>query len=64
MAPPAIRLEEIEDVALPLYQGAMIHQFDFCASAYRRIEGKRGFKWDADSIGATKRFEPQYLMGA
>jgi hypothetical protein len=56
-----IRLEEIEDVALPLYQGAMIHQFDFCASAYRRIEGKRGFKWEPLDW-ANKTIEPQYLM--
>ena len=41
----AVQLDDVEDVALPLYQGVMIHQFDFCASAYRRIEGKRGFKW-------------------
>ena len=47
----AVRMDEVEDVALPLYQGAMIHQFDFCAAAYRRIEGKRGFKWVADLLG-------------
>jgi hypothetical protein len=58
----AIRLEEVEDVALPLYQGAMIHQFDFCASACRRIEGKRGFRWVPINWEA-KQVEPQYLMG-
>ena len=57
-----IKLQEVEDVALPLYQGAMIHQFDFCAAAYRRIEGKRGFKWEAIAWPA-KYFNPQYLMG-
>jgi len=41
----ALQLEEVKEVALPLYQGAMFNQFDFCASAYRKIEGKRGFKW-------------------
>ena len=58
----AMQLEEVEDVALPLYQGAMIHQFDFCASAYRRIEGKRGFKW-VPMTWEEKRIEPQYLDG-
>jgi len=46
---------------LPLYQGAMIHQFDYCASAYRKIPGKRGFKWEPMSW-ENKRVEPQYLM--
>jgi hypothetical protein len=57
-----IQLKEIENVALPLYQGAMIHQYDFCASAYRRIEGKRGFKWESVSWEG-KAPGPQYLMG-
>jgi hypothetical protein len=57
----AVQLGQVEDVALPLYQGAMIHQFDFCASAYRRIEGKRGFKW-VQLKGDEKIVEPQYLM--
>jgi hypothetical protein len=58
----SIQLDEIVDIALPLYQGAMIHQYDFCASAYRRIEGKRGFKW-VPLDWTNKRIEPQYLMG-
>lgn len=57
-----IHLDEIEDAAVPLYQGAMIHQFDYCAAAYRRIEGKRGFKW-VPMDWVNKRVEPQYLMG-
>jgi hypothetical protein len=57
----AIHSEQIEDAALPLYQGAMIHQFDFCAAEYRRIEGKRGFKWVPTS-GEIRNVEPQYLM--
>jgi hypothetical protein len=57
----AVRLEEVEDSALPLYQGAMIQQFDFCASAYRKIEGKRGFKWVPAS--EERLVGPQYLMG-
>jgi hypothetical protein len=58
----AVRLDEIEDVALSLYQGGMINQFDYCASAYRRMEGKRGFKW-VPIAWDDKRLEPQYLMG-
>jgi hypothetical protein len=57
----AVAVNEVEDVALPLYQGAMIHQFDYCASAYRRIAGKRGFKWEPMAWDA-KQVEPQYLM--
>ena len=57
----AVQLEQVEDVALPLYQGAMIHQFDFRASGYRKIEGKRGFKW-VPLKGDEKAIEPQYLM--
>lgn len=57
-----IVIDEIEDLALPLYQGGMINQFDFCASAYRRMEGKRGFKWQPLSWD-SKQIEPQYLMG-
>lgn len=56
-----ILVGDVEDVALPLYQGAMINQLDFCASGYRRIEGKRGFKW-ASLAGQEKVVEPQFLM--
>lgn len=57
----AIQIDDIEDVALPLYQGAMINQFDFCSSGYRQDPGKRGFKWVPLSW-ITKSVEPQYLM--
>ena len=57
-----VQLGEAEDVALPLYQGGMMNQFDFCASAYRKVEGKRGFKWVPLSWD-DKQLEPQYLMG-
>jgi hypothetical protein len=56
-----VPLDDVEDVALPLYQGGMINQLDFCASAYRMIEGKRGFKW-VPIAWDDKRLEPQYLM--
>jgi hypothetical protein len=58
----AVGVHQLEDVALPLYQGGMINQFDFCASGYRRIEGKRGFKW-VPIESEIKGVEPQYLMG-
>jgi len=58
-----IHADDIEDVALPLYQGAMINHFDFAASVYRKTEGKRGFKW-ITSPGWPKPIEPQYLMSA
>jgi hypothetical protein len=57
-----VHLDEVADLALPLYQGAMIHQFDFCAAAYRKIEGKRGFKW-VPTGDEDRGVEPQYLMG-
>jgi len=57
----AVQMDELEDVALPLYQGAMIHQFDYCASAYQRIPGKRGFKWEPMDW-ENKLVQPQYLM--
>lgn len=56
-----VRLDEIEDLALPLYQGGMVNQMDFSASAYRRVEGRRGFKWEA--LGwEQKQLQPKYLM--
>jgi hypothetical protein len=57
----AIHVGDIEDVALPLYQGAMIYHFDFCAAGYERAEGKRGFKWIPMPWDA-KQVQPQYLM--
>jgi hypothetical protein len=53
-------LSDVEDLA-PLYQGGMINQLDFSASAYQKIEGRRGFKWTRVSWD-SKRIEPQYLM--
>lgn len=57
----AIQVGEIEDVALPLYQGGMIYHFDFCASAYAPISGKRGFKW-IPLPWTDKHVQPKYLM--
>ena len=58
----AIRIDELEDVALPLYEGRMIGQFDFSEKGW--VSGKgRGAVWRA--IGNEKKqFEPQYLIGS
>jgi hypothetical protein len=56
-----IREEEIEDVALPLYEGRMIGQFDFSQKGWVSGKGRtavwREIPWD------LKVVEPQYLMG-
>jgi hypothetical protein len=54
----AVQLEEVEDVALPLYQGVMIHKFDF---AYKELANSRGRKWTFIPWD-YKRIVPQYLM--
>lgn len=55
-----IRSEDIEDVALPLYQGVMINQFDPAAAAYEGGAGStvkwRPLDWD------EKRVVPQFLI--
>jgi hypothetical protein len=57
----AIAVEDIEDVALPLYEGRMIGQFDFSQKGWVSGKGRgavwREIPWD------TKVIEPQYLMG-
>lgn len=56
-----IREEEIEDTALPLYEGRMIGQFDFSQKGW--VSGKgRSAVWREIPWG-EKRIEPQYLMG-
>ncbi len=51
----------IEDVALPLYEGRMIGQFDFSEKGW--VSGKgRGAKW-REIPWERKQIEPQYLMG-
>lgn len=56
----AIKVNQVEDVALPLYQGIMIGQFDACAKAWRSGTGLRAI-WD--EVPADKRIlNPQYLM--
>ena len=55
-----IREEDIEDMALPLYEGRMIGQFDFSQKGWVRGKGRgavwREIPWD------RKHVEPQFLM--
>jgi len=55
-----IHEDEIEDVALPLYEGRMIGQFDFSQKGWVRGKGRsavwREIPWEAKVI------EPQFLM--
>ncbi len=56
----AIKVGDIEDVALPLYEGRMIGQFDFSEKGW--VSGKgRGAVW-RDIPWEKKLIEPQYLM--
>lgn len=55
-----IREERVEDVALPLYEGRMIGQFDFSQKGWVRGKG-RGAVW-REIPWERKRIEPQYLM--
>lgn len=57
-----IREERVEDVALPLYEGRMIGQFDFSQKGW--VSGKgRGAVW-RDIPWERKVIDPQYLMAA
>lgn len=56
----AIAVEDVEDVALPLYEGRMIGQFDFSQKGW--VSGKgRGAVWQ-DIGWSSKVISPQYLM--
>ncbi|MCT7973670.1 Eco57I restriction-modification methylase domain-containing protein [Laspinema olomoucense] len=56
----AIHLDEVEDVALPLYEGRMIGQFDFSQKGWVKGKGRtavwRDIPWD------EKVIQPQFLM--
>jgi hypothetical protein len=58
----AIRIEDIEDVAVPLYEGRMIGQFDFSQKGW--VSGKSRTAVWRDIPWSDKQIEPQYLMGA
>lgn len=55
-----IREDSIEDIALPLYEGRMIGQFDFSQKGWVSGKGRtavwRDIPWD------RKQIEPQFLM--
>lgn len=56
----ALHVDDIADVALPLYEGRMIGQFDFSEKGW--VSGKaRSAVW-RDIPAAEKTIEPQYLM--
>jgi len=54
-----IAIVDVEDVALPLYQGVMLHQFDFSFKGF--VAGGRG-RWDLQPW-LSKQLSPQFLMG-
>ena len=55
-----IREKEIDDMALPLYEGRMIGQFDFSQKGW--VSGKgRGAVW-REIPWQSKQLEPQFLM--
>jgi hypothetical protein len=57
-----VREEEVRDVALPLYEGRMIGQFDFSQKGW--VSGKgRSAVWDPVPWD-NKILQPQYLMSA
>ena len=54
--------ESVEDVALPLYEGRMIGQFDFSQKGWVSGKGRTAVWRDID--WGAKEIEPQYLMSA
>lgn len=55
----AIRLADVEDVALPLYQGVMVQHHDFAAKRFIP-EGKG--RWEVGEW-SDKQLSPKHLMG-
>ncbi|MFB2738069.1 Eco57I restriction-modification methylase domain-containing protein [Umezakia ovalisporum] len=58
----AIHVNDVEDVALPLYQGVMIQQFDFSAKGWISGTGLRAV-WEQISCEA-KSIYPQFLINS
>ena len=56
-----IREEQVEDVALPLYEGRMIGQFDFSQKGWVSGKGRTAVWRDID--WSEKVIEPQYPLG-
>lgn len=59
-AKSAINVDDVDDIALPLYQGVMIWQFDPFASAYISGSGNRA-KWQSLEW-EQKNIRPQFLI--
>ena len=57
-----IREEDVEDSALPLMQGAMLHQFDFSQKGWVSGTGLQA-RWEPISWG-NKHVNPQFLMSS
>ncbi|TCD20829.1 hypothetical protein E0D86_14885 [Pseudomonas sp. IC_126] len=55
----AMRVEEIEDVALPIYNAKIFDLWDFCVSGWLSGKG-RGAKWE--NIVFPKVMRPEYLI--
>lgn len=56
----AIHIDDIEDVALPLYEGRMVGQFDFSEKGYVSGTGRKAV-WHEIPF-SEKVMEPQFLM--
>jgi hypothetical protein len=57
----SIRLEDIEDVALPLYEGRMIGQLDFSEKGWVSGKGRTAVWREIGWI--EKQVEPQFIIG-
>ncbi len=57
----SMRVSQIEDVALPLYQGVMFRNFDFNVARHISGAGNRA-KWQQQGFN-DRRYQPQFLMG-
>ena len=55
-----VYIDDVEDIALPLYQGVMIWQFDFSASSYLSGSGNHA-KWES-LLWNNKYISPQFLI--
>jgi len=58
----AIFIKDVEDVALPLYQGVMIWQFNFSASEYLGGASRQA-KWE-NTESFPQSIQPQFLMSS
>ncbi|HEY9776513.1 MAG TPA: N-6 DNA methylase [Planktothrix sp.] len=56
----SIAIDDIEEIALPFYEGRMVGQFDFSEKGWVRGKGRQA-RWDQLTI-CDKRLQPQYLL--